>query len=844
MAVGGNSLTIAVVLTLLDQMSDKVKAAVDQSRGHLDKFSEHAKQVGASLSQFGRQVGLAGAAMGAGVGLSVKAFAELEDSAALLKATMTGSNGLSENFEAVNDLAIRLGNELPGTTRDFYQMIDQLLRLGVTERDVIGGVGEAAAKLSVVMKISYAESAELAAKLKNAMGVANEDMLAFMDTIQRTGNEGVRASEMMLAFARSSGGLKQFGVQGEEASRAVANLYAQLIKAGMSGETVGTNFNALLNTLAKFDFKQFGGRQDDVDAITERMRALGIELDFFDDKTKQFKGVEHMVREFDKLRVLDQEQSTKFLQTLFGGGTDQQIAALLTQSGVAGFEALRTRIESQADLQTRAAVQLDTLASRWEAATGNFTNLLAAFGEQVAPVFKELVGWFGDVSGRLAEWVNNNQELAKAIGVTLTAVAGALTAIGAAGLAAGAIATTFGAVASGLSVLAAAAATAGPALIALAANPIVLAILGLGAVAYAGWKWGPELVRDAQKVLTDLANTVKAKIDQAKKAITDTAAAWKAAGEAIIQGLLDGIKAKATAVVERVKEMGNNVVDTIKDLLKIRSPSQVMYQVGVDTAQGYALGLAAGIPQVQQTAQQLTEVVAVSPADQPRNADGSFKSREDAQRQGTGVLGGMREYLDGIRSAADQTKDMVVRAFRGAEDALVSFVRKGKLDFSSLVDSMLNDLIRLGLQQFTQAAAGGLANVLGGLFGGGATPTFTGFATGGAFSNRIIARPTAFPLGLMGEAGPEAIMPLTRAPDGSLGVRSGGGGGAQVTVNVIEDGARGGEVQRRDEGGTQVLDVFVDRIRGAIAEDIMRGQGAVPASMERAYGLNRGAGSY
>lgn len=60
------------------------------------------------------------------------------------------------------------------------------------------------------------------------------------------------------------------------------------------------------------------------------------------------------------------------------------------------------------------------------------------------------------------------------------------------------------------------------------------------------------------------------------------------------------------------------------------------------------------------------------------------------------------------------------------------------------------------------------------------------FAAGGAFTNSIVDRPTLFPMangaGLMGEAGPEAIMPLKRGPDGRLGVASNGGG--QQTVYV------------------------------------------------------------
>ena len=56
---------------------------------------------------------------------------------------------------------------------------------------------------------------------------------------------------------------------------------------------------------------------------------------------------------------------------------------------------------------------------------------------------------------------------------------------------------------------------------------------------------------------------------------------------------------------------------------------------------------------------------------------------------------------------------------------------------------------------------------LGGVFNSGSRMAF---ANGGAFSNSIVDTPTKFRIGLMGEAGPEAIMPLTRGPDGSLGV--------------------------------------------------------------------------
>lgn len=95
------------------------------------------------------------------------------------------------------------------------------------------------------------------------------------------------------------------------------------------------------------------------------------------------------------------------------------------------------------------------------------------------------------------------------------------------------------------------------------------------------------------------------------------------------------------------------------------------------------------------------------------------------------------------------------------------------------------------------SGSGGLFSSLGGMFGGlfggssgssgagqsFAVPSFTPNAKGGVYesanlseySNSIVSTPTYFAFangaGLMGEAGPEAIMPLTRASNGSLGVR-------------------------------------------------------------------------
>jgi len=90
------------------------------------------------------------------------------------------------------------------------------------------------------------------------------------------------------------------------------------------------------------------------------------------------------------------------------------------------------------------------------------------------------------------------------------------------------------------------------------------------------------------------------------------------------------------------------------------------------------------------------------------------------------------------------------------------------------------------------------------------------FASGGAFTNQIVNTPTHFAhgggFGLMGEAGPEAIMPLTRMPNGDLGVQT-AGGGARVTINVINYSnteVRKEETESAD--GSRQIDVIIGQL--------------------------------
>jgi phage-related minor tail protein len=136
-----------------------------------------------------------------------------------------------------------------------------------------------------------------------------------------------------------------------------------------------------------------------------------------------------------------------------------------------------------------------------------------------------------------------------------------------------------------------------------------------------------------------------------------------------------------------------------------------------------------------------------------------------------GRVAELRTEMQELSRLADSFGNKLVTSLAGA----VIHGRKLSDVFRSLALSMANQALSMALKP--------LGNLLGSIFPSAKGNVITPFAAGG-----IVNSPVLFPMkggaGVMGEAGPEAIMPLARGPDGRLGVRGGGAGTAHVTVNI------------------------------------------------------------
>src|SRR3990170_3944932 len=194
-----------------------------------------------------------------------------------------------------------------------------------------------------------------------------------------------------------------------------------------------------------------------------------------------------------------------------------------------------------------------------------------------------------------------------------------------------------------------------------------------------------------------------------------------------------------------------------------------------------------------------------------RAAEGAEKTFTDA----------VTKTADKGNSKLDELKDAIEGWGRSSADAFAEFAMSGKASFTDLANSIIQDILRMtAYQQIFKPMFGAISSGVSNLFG---TPTptvplahgnvFKGgniipFAKGG-----IIDRPVTFPLGLAGEAGLEAILPLKRTSGGDLGVKADmrGMGGGPMKIEIINKSGQPMEVtDAKFNLQDQVLSVWID----------------------------------
>ncbi|VVD74395.1 hypothetical protein PAQ31011_00789 [Pandoraea aquatica] len=183
--------------------------------------------------------------------------------------------------------------------------------------------------------------------------------------------------------------------------------------------------------------------------------------------------------------------------------------------------------------------------------------------------------------------------------------------------------------------------------------------------------------------------------------------------------------------------------------------------------------------------------------------------------QGSWLNGAQRaweNFNDKALNVADQVSTSFSNVYEGLTDAAAKWATGTKMSIGEIGAAFAQELIKMSIRAAASPIFGAVTGFLGSMFASGyssstvnsglagsysgsfasglsgGTGMFTmpsakgnvfasgaavqAFAKGGAFTNQVVGQPTIAPMALFGEAGEEAIMPLKRAPDGSLGVKA------------------------------------------------------------------------
>ncbi len=210
---------------------------------------------------------------------------------------------------------------------------------------------------------------------------------------------------------------------------------------------------------------------------------------------------------------------------------------------------------------------------------------------------------------------------------------------------------------------------------------------------------------------------------------------------------------------------------------------------------------------------------------------------------GSALMVGTTDFLKSIGTVSTDIAGLVGSTFGKLEDSLADFVKTGKFNFNDFAQAVLDDINRIIIRaMIIRPLANAVLSSFGGGGGGGGVAASnaggsylganTKFAEGGIVNKRTNFSYGGGKSGTMGEAGPEAIMPLKRGSDGSLGVQT---STSPVIVNIINNS--GAQVEQKEttaSDGSKQIEVL---IHGKVKEGIASGM--YDKTFGQAYGMKR-----
>lgn len=644
--------------------------------------------------------------------------------------------GGGANFSQIDESIRATAQVAAGTPQEVAELATVLARAGFDANEIsqsLNGIVLGAEATGV----AFADLGSIASNNLRAFGLDTSKTSELVDILVATANSSNQSVlDLGESLKYAAPVARTFGITMNDTAATMA-LFAN---AGIKGSEAGTAFRSGLSRLqiaATGTEGELLGITRGSKMLTTAMKALGADILDTEGKLKPMDEVIRALR--DNLGNFDTGQQAEISKALFGTEAGSKFLALLNSADT-DISKLFDRIRNSAGETDETRKAMDSFGLTTKILGGNFQILTNQIGSAFISVLDPLAKILNELLTDFSKLPKPIKDFGAGLAAAGLAAAGlkatmiVLTGLGVKALIFSKVAAAFTLFKNAIT-----ATTVAMKLFHLT-NPIGWAVLGVGAL-----------------------TLLIAKIVEFRREIMHV---LKAFGEGLKKYVIMGFNSlplfiRKFLIGANNRSAGDNFLAAMPKTINKIDPRQ--FDTGRD---GNGNNILSGT--------------------QIKTIDKDTKDKQD------NVLSGMKDAITDYQKKADDVagnvKNAFQNAFQGMEDALVNFVMTGKLAFGDLARSIIADMARIVIQKTIMAPFTGWLDKIfgtGGVVQGG--ETVKKYAAGG-----IVSRPTYFPMkngmGLMGEAGAEAVMPLKRGSDGKLGVASQGGGSTVVNVSVNAGG--------------------------------------------------------
>lgn len=336
----------------------------------------------------------------------LRAFANLEEATIALRTSMMDSKGnVDKAFDKITKTAERLGNQLPGTTKDFFVSATELIKQGVSPELVAGGALEAASKFGVLMKIDQGQAARTIAKTREAYGLEAHELPVAADLMQRASFQAGIDPQGFLDVARYAAPIyNTMGLTGVDNMRKLLAVQGIAAGVGLEDTSFGTNFAQMLSRLSQID-QRVARNSPESKQVKALLDKHNIDLSFYG-ADGRFSGIENMLQQLTKMRDLSPVEKQHIAKVMFGDEAGRP-AQILMDRGLEDYQRILAGMSNQASLDQRLDSVLTSLTAKLEGLAGTIEGVMARMAAPLATASKPAIdrfnGFMGDVGGFLQE---------------------------------------------------------------------------------------------------------------------------------------------------------------------------------------------------------------------------------------------------------------------------------------------------------------------------------------------------------------------------------------------------------------------------------------------------------